>query len=439
MLGSRKTGGHSDDYERSEVVARLLRGELGIPEVCERYGLTPDAVGDWVRAFRRSSLKQFDDHVRTMLSRHGVDTAAMSTAELTGTLDEVDVSDLLQTMSHSRRDCEICVTHDGVESRIWCANGELVAAESALLSGEAAVYRVLTLEAGQVVADFRTVRRRRTIWKAMPLLLLEGARRKDECKRMLSRLEHGCYALGTRSITRDDALTSQELAVLRGFERPRAVEEVLATGALGDLETLTALASLVSREFLVHVESPSGAPADVGREAASMRPMLMSLLDPHPGGARALWRGRRVRAGSIAAAVLLAATSAGWLLFASPGGGSSSVSKPLAVSVAVPAPAVDSEQRPDLATEQSRLDPAVDDAEAPAVREVAAASVSAVLHEGAGLAIEPQEKAAPRVRKPSTVHSRPRAPSELALPARVIRSPRMQVIEAQTPTMMIVE
>jgi hypothetical protein len=226
MPGSIKTGGDSHDTLRSEIVARLLRGELGMHE--ERYGLTPDVIGDWVRDFRRSTLKAFDDHVRATLSRQGVDMPAFSATELTGTLNEVAVSDLIQTMDLSRRDCEISVTHAGVESRLWCSGGEVVAAESGKLSGEPALYRILALDEGQVVADFRPVRRDRTIWKPTPVLLLDGARRKDECHRLRCRLGSERYAPGASPTAIDATFTRAESELLRAFDGPRSVGDALA-------------------------------------------------------------------------------------------------------------------------------------------------------------------------------------------------------------------
>jgi transposase-like protein len=433
MPGSIKTGGDSHDTLRSEIVARLLRGELGMHEACERHGLTPECIGDWVRDFRRSTLKAFDEHVRATLSRQGVDSVAFSATELTGTLGEVAVSDLIQTLDLSRRDGEISVTHAGVESRLWCSGGEVVAAESGQLSGEPALYRILALEEGDVVADFRPVRRERTIWKPTPLLLLDGARRKDECHRLRSRLGRERYAPGASLPDIDVTFTRAEIELLRAFDGPRSVGDALAASSFGDLETLTAVANLVKRECLLPSAEPADAPQMAPADAISLRPALVSLLALAPSVSRARVDAQRARVGLTLAGGLLAMAGALWLLL--PGATS----------------------HPDTARDSRMLTPTPAPAPTPAPSPEASASVPARSLPTSGLAPvvapapvpEPSSSPRPTARSPEA--SPPRSPAArvrvarpplaaaVAAPPEPPRTPRMQIIEDRIPSMRVLE
>jgi transposase-like protein len=427
MPGSIKTGGDTHDTLRSEIVARLLRGELGMHEACERYALTPEGIGDWVRDFRRSTLKAFDEHVRATLSRQGVDMAAFSATELTGTLDEVAVSDLIQTLDLSRRDGEISVTHAGLQSRLWCSGGEVVAAESGQLSGEAALYRILALEEGDVVADFRPVRRERTIWKPTPVLLLDGARRKDECHRLRTRLGRERYAPGSNLPSVGATFTRAEIELLRAFDGPRSVGDALAASPLGDLETLTAFANLVKRECLLPTAELADAPQVSPADVISLRPALVSLLALAPHVSRASADARRVRVGLILAGGLLAAASALWLLLPRPVSGHDTArdARMLTPTPALGAPEA-SASVPALALPTPALVPVVAPAPVPEPSTSPRQTRS-------------QEASAPRANAARVRVPRPPAAAAFVAPPEPPRTPRMQIIEDRNPSMRVLE
>jgi hypothetical protein len=449
MPGSTKTGGDTHDALRSEVVTRLLRGDLGMREACDRYGLTPEDIGDWVRDFRRSTLKTFDEHVRATLSRQGVDMAAFSGTELTGTLGEVAVSDLIQTLDLSRRDAEISVTHAGLESRLWCSGGEVVAAESGQLSGEPALYRILALEEGEVVADYRPVRRERTIWKPTPVLLLDGARRKDECHRLRCRLGRERYAPGANLPAVDVTFTRAEIELLRAFDGPRSVGDALAASSFGDLETLTAFANLVKRQCLLPTVELADAPPVAPAEVISLRPALVSLL-ALPSVSSARVDARRARVGLVVAGGLLAAASALWLLL--PGSTSerdtardsrmltptAALGAPVASSEALPREAVDGATRapaPEASARAALPTPEL----APAVVPAPAPEPSSAPRPAPRLIPGSDEASASRASAARVRVARPAVAAASATPPVPPRTPRMQIIEDRRPSMRVLE
>jgi hypothetical protein len=238
-----------DDAKKSALVAQIVSGKLSVKSACERHDLSPETIQDWVRVFRRTTLQAFDEHLRQTFLIQGADAAALGTAEYTGTLDDIPIADLIQTFQMGGKGGVITITRDGQHSHIWCDKGEIIDAESGALKGEAAIYRILNFERGQVLADFHSEPRPRTIDAPGNLLLLEAARRKDESTRLLDRL-------GDRAVFRSSdppavAESDVEREVLALCDGERSLKEVLERSERGDLETLSAISSMVERHQLV--------------------------------------------------------------------------------------------------------------------------------------------------------------------------------------------
>jgi Domain of unknown function (DUF4388)/Transposase len=239
-----------DDAKKSALVAQIVSGKLSVKSACERHHLSSETIQDWVRVFRRTTLQAFDEHLRQTFLLQGADAAALGSAEYTGTLADIPIGDLIQTFQMGGKGGVITITRDGEHSQIWCDKGELIDAESGPLRGEAAVYRILSLERGQVLADFHSEPRERTIELPANVLLLEAARRKDESKRLLERLGNYCsiYRHGEGQPAPAERAEGEVFALCDGR---LSLREVLEQSSQGDLETLSALARLVERRQLV--------------------------------------------------------------------------------------------------------------------------------------------------------------------------------------------
>ena len=258
-VGQNDFGQTWDDARKSALVAQIVSGKLSVKDACARHGLSPEAIQDWVRVFRRTTLQALDDHLRQTFLIQGADAASLGSAEYTGTLADIPLTDLIQTFQMGARDGVITVTQDGRKSRIWCRGGEIIDAESGRLRGESAVYRILAFERGQVFADFRGEPRERSIELPANLLLLESARRKDEGARLLDKLG-GLQAVYVAAFGEPTSAAEREL--LAACDGQRDVSALLEHGELGDLETLGAAVALAERGAIVRQSalSPS-APA----------------------------------------------------------------------------------------------------------------------------------------------------------------------------------
>jgi transposase-like protein len=312
MPGITKAGGEWNDRDKADVVARVLNGSLDVQEACAQYGLSVESLRDWVLSFRRSAIRAFDQHLKDTLFSGGIEVGDVAPAGFTGTLDDISIADLVQTMTLGRRDSVITISHDGGESRIWCTAGEIVDAESGRLRGEPALYRTLALERGEVTADFSSTRRIRTIHASTSALLLNAARQSDECRRLKEQLGPARYVVGPRVMAAGAKFSAGERDVLRHFYAANAVADALVRAETGDLENLKVISQLVAKDYLVPDRASDLPPSQPPpREAMSLSPTVMSFLGPVRPRQRSVSRSRRPALASFAALGVLGL--AAWL------------------------------------------------------------------------------------------------------------------------------
>jgi transposase-like protein len=276
-----------DEATRSELVGQIAAGALEVSAACARYGCAEELLLDWLRSFRRSQLAAFDQRLEQRLIGQGVPAAALASAELRGTLGDLSVADVVQMIELTGKSAVIRVTHDAAESSLWCAAGAIVDAESGRLHGQAAVYRVLALEHGQILAELRPTERARSVHASIPRLLLEAARRKDESVALRQRLgdERQPYQLRARLSEPTRHPSEAEVTLLALFAPACSPREALERSALGDFETLTMLCRLIAEGRLV--EAPdSKAPAQMPTESLTVVARPAAIPTPPPASMR---------------------------------------------------------------------------------------------------------------------------------------------------------
>ncbi|HWO13740.1 MAG TPA: DUF4388 domain-containing protein [Polyangiaceae bacterium] len=200
-----------------------------------------------VLAWRRSARDALDAVLASIVELCGHDAKACCRRELTGLIEDLSLTDLLQMVAMGRRSALIEVRAAAATGRIWCSDGEIIDASTGSLTGTQAVYRLLALEDGDLCADFRPPPRRRLIREEMRVLVMEAARRKDECAELQRRLGGAGVVWWTSPSGPGDGRDGTESAVLEGFAQGARLERVLADNAAGDLETLRAMAQLALR------------------------------------------------------------------------------------------------------------------------------------------------------------------------------------------------
>ncbi len=269
-----------DETSKSALVSQIVGAKLSLAAAGERYGLSAEVIHDWLRLFRRSALFAFDEQLKQTLINQGADATVLAAAEFTGTLADISIADLIQSVQIAGKDAVITVTNDALESRIWCSAGAVVDAQSGRLTAEAAAYRILRFEQGRVVADLRSAPRARTINISTHRLLLEAAQRKDESALLWQKLGDGqcLYRIAKPATGARAGLSPAQLSLLALFDKPLSLREGLSQSELGDLETLKLLKRLIESRRLVVANvsavSRSLAPRAAGVSTHSMAGIL---------------------------------------------------------------------------------------------------------------------------------------------------------------------
>jgi formylglycine-generating enzyme required for sulfatase activity/transposase-like protein len=320
-MSSDTAQGRSDE-QKSALVERILRGEISAEDACREHELSEAELKDWVGAYRRTTRQAMEDQLTAALSARGLPADDAPISEFSGSLDSLALAELIQTIEYGRKDAWIRVDHDGEQSHVWCEQGQVTDARSGPLVGTAAVYRLLSLRHGRVYARFVRVERLRTIHASTAALLLEAAKRDDECRELRVRLgdTSAVYVVSPSAWAAEARLPAETWRLLRAFDGVSSVERVVSTCTSPELETLTEIAQLLEQGLLAPppASAPQGLPPSLDQAAtaesapeSSFLPLAASLsarlTQPKP-RRRRLW----LSAGGGAALVLVAFAVGFW-------------------------------------------------------------------------------------------------------------------------------
>ncbi|MBI2894283.1 MAG: response regulator [Deltaproteobacteria bacterium] len=202
---------------------------------------------------------------RERLERRGTKT------KFTGTLGDMGIVDLIQTIDISRKSGVIHLTHDRQTGAVFFRDGKVIDAELGRLRGAEAVYRFLIWNEGHFEIEFRPVRRDDAIELSSQGLLMEGMRRLDEWGRLLEQIpplttvfEVDYHVLADRLGEIPDEVN----AILRLFDGKRTLMQVVDDCEFGDLPSLSIVSKLYFEGlvFAVGPDSATGADGPAGRD-----------------------------------------------------------------------------------------------------------------------------------------------------------------------------
>ena len=180
-----------------------------------------------------------------------------------GQLADMGVVDLIQTLEISRKSGVINVSGPGGRrATLFFRNGSIIDAELGRLTGEDAIYRLLTWSEGGFEVDFKSIRRKDAVKQSAQALLMEGMRRLDEWTRLQEALP------GLETVLEVDAeelgrrlgeVPDEANQVLKLFDGRRTLLEVIEDGKAPDLEAISTIAKLHADGFLC-APSQNGGP-----------------------------------------------------------------------------------------------------------------------------------------------------------------------------------
>lgn len=265
---------------RSDPRGELVVGLRAVPELAEVPVL--HLVGALERPLAPDEVLEAD--VEQLLARLARTASASqrvrSVRDLSGNIEEVPLVDLLQLLGMNKRSGTLRVGTAAATGEVHLGEGEILDATYRHLSGEKAVFRLLSLTSGRFsfVPGGAPVTRR--IASSTSMLLMDAMRRLDEIARRTQEL-----ALEEEALVRDDggpADVDVELAptttragpmqpamteILALLGAPRSLDELLDEVPAPDLTIVEAVAELVARRLVRRVPR-SSTRAPLGPETA---------------------------------------------------------------------------------------------------------------------------------------------------------------------------
>lgn len=176
-----------------------------------------------------------------------------------GSLGDMSVVDLIQTMARGRKSGTVHIERPGAHATLWFRDGALIDASTGRLQGEAAVYRALTWESGEFDIEFRAPARPAAITAPTQDVLMEGLGRLDDWSRLVEQLPplSTIYEVDYDELAeRLGELPDEANALLRLFDGRRSAIEAVDDAPLADLDALGVLSQLWFEGMIRRVDGP---------------------------------------------------------------------------------------------------------------------------------------------------------------------------------------
>ena len=153
-------------------------------DLTEKLKNVQDAVEDFIE--KPFFLKEAAARIKKVVDKISLEKMAREApgeSVLRGSLAQMNVLDLLQSLDMGRKTCALTLTNNGDKCSMYFTDGQINHAVYGELKGDEAVYKVLTWGAGTFEIDFSRSSSEQTVTQSTQGLLLEGLRLLDESNR----------------------------------------------------------------------------------------------------------------------------------------------------------------------------------------------------------------------------------------------------------------
>lgn len=286
-----------------EFVRRLKQRDefAGIPIV---FLANEEVIGNRVKALELGVedcltkpvfVRELITRVNMLLARTTQQRIAQSAqtkrTRFSGTLEDMGVVDLLQTLEVSRKSGVATISSAQREARIYFREGKVVDASTLHLRGEEAIYRCLMWTQGHFEVEFCSVDNTAVVSTTTQGLLMEGMRRVDEWGRLAEQLPSTTtiFEVNARQLLDRLAEIPDELnGILRLIDGQRSIMAVLDESPFDDLSTLSVVSKLYFEGLLNQVgeaddsaTAATAAPtAELGRASRPSAPPIGLESEP---------------------------------------------------------------------------------------------------------------------------------------------------------------
>jgi CheY-like chemotaxis protein len=163
---------------RTSIV--LLAGKT---DISDKLRTISDFVDDFIE--KPFFLNDAVSRLKRTIDRLALEKMAResNSTVLRGSLQQMGVIDLVQSLEMGRKTCSLKLTHNGESCEMFFSDGQISHAKYGSATGDAAVYRALTWSDGNFVMDFDGRSSEQTTTRSTQGLLMEGLRLLDESNR----------------------------------------------------------------------------------------------------------------------------------------------------------------------------------------------------------------------------------------------------------------
>ncbi|HXA86776.1 MAG TPA: response regulator [Candidatus Dormibacteraeota bacterium] len=153
-------------------------------DINEKLKTVQDTVEDFIE--KPFFLKEAAAKIKKVVDKISLEKMAREApgeSVLRGSLAQMNVLDLLQSLDMGRKTCALTLSNSGDQCKMYFTEGQINHAVYGDLKGDTAVYKVLTWTAGTFEIDFAGSSSEQTITQSSQGILLEGLRLLDESNR----------------------------------------------------------------------------------------------------------------------------------------------------------------------------------------------------------------------------------------------------------------
>jgi DNA-binding response OmpR family regulator len=153
-------------------------------DINEKLKTVQDTVEDFIE--KPFFLKEAAARIKKVVDKISLEKMAREApgeSVLRGSLAQMNVLDLLQSLDMGRKTCALTLTNNGEKCKMYFTEGQINHAVYGDLKGDPAVYKVLAWTAGTFEIDFAGSSSEQTITQSSQGILLEGLRLLDEANR----------------------------------------------------------------------------------------------------------------------------------------------------------------------------------------------------------------------------------------------------------------
>ncbi|HEV2698531.1 MAG TPA: response regulator [Terriglobales bacterium] len=153
-------------------------------EISEKLSVQDHVADDFVE--KPFFLREATQRIKRIIDKIALEKMSKSSSSdgvVRGSLAQMNVIDLVQSLEMGRKSGLLTVTHQGDKCEIYVTDGQIKHATYGALTGDAAVFKVLRLTGGNFQIDFDGKTKQQSTTLNTQGLLMEGLRLLDEARR----------------------------------------------------------------------------------------------------------------------------------------------------------------------------------------------------------------------------------------------------------------